>query len=133
MTAITLTPVEGEYKNVYEFDISSEYPSMIIKYNLSFDSINQCECCKDNPLAQFSEEIIDQNTMKEPKYWRCLNKKGVFAELMEYFTEERLRYKKEGQKMEADCLKILINSGYGVLGFKHFQYYNHSVASLVTH
>ena len=34
--------------------------------------------------------------------------------------------------MEADCLKILINSGYGVLGFKHFQYYNHSVASLVT-
>ena len=67
MTAITLTPVEGEYKNVYEFDISSEYPSMIIKYNLSFDSINQCECCKDNIDAQFSEEIIDRNTMKEAK------------------------------------------------------------------
>ena len=130
--AITLTPVEGEYKNVYEFDTSSEYPSMIIKYNLSFNSINQCKCCKDNIDAQFSEEIIDRNTMKEEKYRRCLNKQGIFAELMEYFTKERLRYKKEGQKMEADCLKILINSGYGVLGFKHFQYYNHSVASLVT-
>ena len=130
--AITLTPAEGEYRNVYEFDISSEYPSMIIRYNLSFDSVNQCECCKDNIDAQFLEKVIDRNTMKEETYWRCLNKQGVFAELMEYFTKERLRYKKEGKKIEADCLKILINSGYGVLGFKHFQYYNHSVASLVT-
>lgn len=92
--AITLTPAEGEYRNVYEFDISSEYPSMIIRYNLSFDSVNQCECCKDNIDAQFLEKVIDRNTMKEETYWRCLNKQGVFAELMEYFTKERLRYKK---------------------------------------
>ena len=130
--AITLPPTEGEYRNVSEYDISSGYPTYIIRYNLSFDSINQCECCKDNIDAQFSEEVIDRDTMKEEKYWRCLCKQGVFAELMEYFTKERLRYKKEGQKMEADCLKILINSGYGVLGSKHFQYYNHSVPSLVT-
>ena len=43
------------------------------------------------------------------------------------FKEERLRQKKLGNRVKRLALKILINSGYGVFGFK---YYDARVAEL---
>ena len=50
---------------------------------------------------------------------------------MEYFTSERLRQQKIGNETQSQGLKILINSGYGVFGYRFFKYYNRDVAILV--
>jgi DNA polymerase elongation subunit (family B) len=124
-------PIKGQYKNVAVVDVSSLYPSMVILKNLSFDSVNKCRCCFDLPECQVPEEIIDRKTMTEPKYWIC-KKKGVFTQAMEHFTYERLRHKKAGHKLESDCLKIVINSGYGLHASKYFPYHDLNTAALIT-
>ena len=64
-------------------------------------------------------------------YWICRKVKGVFTELMESFTSERLRQQKTGNETQSQGLKILINAGYGVFGYRFFKYYNRDVAILV--
>ena len=98
---------------------------MIINHNISFDTIF-CNCCKGDPLARVPKEVID---VKD--YWICRKQQGVFTERMNYFTKERLRQKKLGNDMGSQVLKILINAGYGVFGYKHFKYFDIDVAMLV--
>ncbi|MGC2684463.1 MAG: hypothetical protein WA323_21605 [Candidatus Nitrosopolaris sp.] len=50
---------------------------------------------------------------------------------MRYFTQERLRQKDLGNDVGSQGLKILINAGYGVFGYKHFKYFDLDVAILV--
>ncbi len=56
-----------DFKNnriVYIFDVKSLYPTMMIIYNISFDTVN-CSCCKDNPEARVPKEIMDLIIKKE--------------------------------------------------------------------
>ena len=98
---------------------------MVTNYNISFDTVF-CDCCKDDPLAHVSKEIID---VKD--YWICKKQQGVFTERMLYFTQERLKQKKLGNEIESQGLKILINAGYGVFGYEYFKYFNKDVAILI--
>jgi DNA polymerase elongation subunit (family B) len=98
---------------------------MIINYNISFDTVN-CSCCKDDLSACVPKEV---SSVKD--YWICRKVKGIFTELMENFTSERLRQQKIGNETQSQGLKILINSGYGVFGYRFFKYYNRDVAILV--
>ena len=120
-----IEPTRGEHRNVIVLDVASLYPTVIINHNISFDTIF-CHCCKGDPLARVPKEVID---VKD--YWICIKQQGVFTERMNYFTKERLRQKKLGNDMGSQGLKILINAGYGVFGYKHFKYFDIDVAMLV--
>jgi DNA polymerase, archaea type len=121
-----IEPIRGEHKNVYVFDVASLYPAMVINHNISFDTVN-CACCQNAPSSQVSKDVT---TVKN--YWICTKRQGIFAERMMYFTQERLKHKKLGNDIESQGLKILINAGYGVFGYKYFKYYDPRVAELVT-
>jgi DNA polymerase, archaea type len=133
--AIVLQPVRGLHYDVYLFDVTSLYPTMIIKYNLSPETVN-CYCCKNRPEAriQFSPEILkDLNHLsKEGYYWICQRRRGLFAKKLEELTKQRIHYKKTCQEVESQAIKTIINSGYGVFGHQHFKYYDPRVAELVT-
>ncbi|MGA9155048.1 MAG: DNA polymerase domain-containing protein, partial [Candidatus Nitrosopolaris sp.] len=120
-----IEPTRGEHRNVIVLDVASLYPTVIINYNISFDTIF-CDCCKDDPLARVPKEVIDTKD-----YWICRKRQGVFTERMKYFTQERLRQKDLGNDIGSQGLKILINAGYGVFGYKHFKYFDLDVAILV--
>lgn len=120
-----IEPMRGEHKNVTVLDVASLYPTMIINYNISFDTIF-CDCCKDDPSARVPKEVIDAKD-----YWICRKRQGVFTERMRYFTQERLRQKDLGNDVGSQGLKILINAGYGVFGYEHFKYFDLDVAILV--
>jgi DNA polymerase, archaea type len=120
-----IEPIRGEHKNVFVLDVASLYPTMIINYNISFDTVN-CSCCKDDLSARVPKYIISVRD-----YWICRKAKGVFTELMGHFTSERLRQQKIGNETQSQGLKILINSGYGVFGYRFFKHYNRDVAILV--
>jgi DNA polymerase I len=120
-----IEPTRGEHRNVIVLDVASLYPTVIINHNISFDTIF-CHCCKGGPLAMVPKEVID---VKD--YWTCRKQQGVFTERMNYFTKEQLRQKKLGNDIGSQGLKILINAGYGVFGYKHFKYFDIDVAMLV--
>jgi DNA polymerase elongation subunit (family B) len=134
--AIVLDPERGLHSDVYLFDVTSLYPTMITKYNLSPETVN-CSCCKNNPKARelFTPDISkDCNYIpaKEECYWICQRRKGLFAKRLQELTEERIKYKSSGLKVESQAIKAIINSGYGVFGHPYFKYYDPRVAELVT-
>jgi len=133
---VVLEPVRGLYSNVHLFDVTSLYPTMIIKYNLSPETVN-CSCCKNDPKAK---EMLIPEILKDccyiPKnggcYWVCQRKKGLFAKILQELTEQRIKYKNTGLEVESQAIKVIINSGYGVFGHPYFKYNDPRVAELVT-
>ena len=132
--AIVLEPVRGLHPDVYLFDVTSLYPTMIIKYNLSPETVN-CSCCKNNPKAKelYTTELLkDCKHIPKQGYWICQRRTGVFAKILQELTEERIKYKDSGLEVESQAIKAIINSGYGVFGHPYFKYYDPRVAELVT-
>lgn len=71
--ASVLEPVRGLHPDVYLFDVTSLYPTMIIKNNLSPETIN-CSCCKNNPKAKelcTPELLQDYKHIPKRGYWIC--------------------------------------------------------------
>jgi hypothetical protein len=134
--ATVLSPQRGLHYDVYVFDVTSLYPTIIINHNISPETIN-CYCCRNNIKAR---EIFDQDYIKDcqfvpPKdngYWICQRKKGLFSKILQDLTEQRIKYKKEGREIESLAIKAIINSGYGVFGHPHFKYYDPKVAEIIT-
>lgn len=137
-----IAPIVGDYKSqpVYVLDVKSLYPTMMINNNISFETVN-CECCKNNPDAKISKEIMDlinkdlpkDHKRKEP-YWICkdTNYKGIIPRLLIRYREERFRQQElENQSMQL-ALKNLINGVYGLFGSKFFEFSDYRVAELTT-
>ena len=125
---------------VYVFDVKSLYPTMIIIYNISFETIN-CSCCKDNPEARVPKEIIDliinngekvQEQIKRKEYWICVKYRGIIPRLLEQYRNERFRQKELGNDSMQLGLKILINGCYGLFGTEFFEFTDYRVAELTT-
>jgi DNA polymerase elongation subunit (family B) len=141
-----LDSIKGYYhhKNkqiVYIFDIRSLYPTMMINYNISFETVN-CFCCKDNPGARVPKEIMNliltSNKVKDlqykekKEYWICVKYRGIIPRLLEQYREERFRQKKLGNNAMQLGLKILINGCYGLFGSEFFEFADYRVAELTT-
>ena len=134
-----IEPKKGYYqKLVYVLDVKSLYPTMIINYNISFDTIN-CECCKDDSNAKVSTEIMDiindglmQEEKREQTYWICKKKIGIIPNLLTIFRDERFRQQELGNNSMQLALKNLINGIYGLFGTDFFEFADYRVAELTT-
>ena len=137
-------PRVGFHINAASYDVSSMYPTMIVRHNISTDTVN-CSCCKDDPNVRVPNEVMKfindyvmdkENKAKkqEPRpwhYWIC-QKRGQLSEVMLNLMERKKQYKKSGQKLKEKATKILMNSGYGCFGNAHFEYRDVRVAELIT-
>ena len=133
--AIVPEASRGIHRDVSVFDVTSLYPTIIIKYNLSPETIN-CSCCKDDSKVNWhiTSDISDecQYASNDGGYWICQRKKGLFAKILDTLTKERIKYKQNGLEIESQAIKAVINSGYGVFDHPFFKYYDPRVAELVT-
>jgi DNA polymerase, archaea type len=131
-----LSPKQGLHYDVHVFDVTSLYPTIIINYNISPETIN-CSCCKSNIKTR---SVFDRNYLKDcryiPKnnngYWICQQRKGLFSKILQDLTDVRIKYKKEGKEIESFAIKSIINSGYGVFGYPNFKYYDPKIAEIIT-
>jgi DNA polymerase elongation subunit (family B) len=139
---LVLDPKKGYYKDeklVYVFDVRSLYPTMIIIYNISFDTVN-CSCCKNDPGARVPKEIMNLINDKGEKeqhrgqkeYWICKRYRGMIPKLLEQYRNERFRQKELGNNAMQLGLKILINGCYGLFNSKFFEFADYRVAELTT-
>lgn len=118
---LILEPQIGLHEKVAEFDFVSLYPNIMLKRNISAETV-LCECCFDNP----------QFTVPDMNYHIC-NKKGLIPESLEVVLDKRSRYKNLKNKTSDPVLKniydkrqsslkwILVTS-FGYLGFSNAKF-----------
>jgi len=120
-----IDPIPGLYKQVEVLDVQSLYPTIIILYNLSHETVC-CECCQDDPKAVVPPEILDKG------YWICRKQTGILVQYIDAMKKERVKQKEAGNTAQAEGLKILLNGAYGLYGSAFFKYSDRRVAELVT-
>ncbi|MGC9079481.1 MAG: DNA-directed DNA polymerase, partial [Nanopusillaceae archaeon] len=136
--ALVFEPKAGLYKNIAVYDFRSLYPSIIIRYNISPDTL-KCEHdeCKN-------EKIMIETSLGKEEVWFCKKKKGFISEILENIFEERAEIKKKMKNLDKDseeykildskqlALKYIINSAYGYLGFPNSRWYCLQCAAAIT-
>ena len=160
--AYVMAPVPGLYKWIYDLDLTSLYPSIIMTANISpetkvavIKNWNQ-ECLLNKTPQQV--EFTDGSYAHDVKQWLIDNnysvasngavyrndQRGFLPTILEKWFDERVIYKDKRDTFEVgtedykfyDAMqltqKVLLNSFYGVLGLKTFRFYDLDNAGAIT-
>ncbi len=118
------------HKNICVMDMKSLYPSIMIGFNVSYETLLPT---KEEGCINLDDEYFFKRTpgiipsIVKP----ILEKRKEVTKQMKGMDKESLEYKSMWQTQYA--LKVIANSFYGVLGFRMFRLYNNKVASAVTY
>jgi DNA polymerase I len=134
--AIVIDPPQGLFFNVVVLDFASLYPSIIKKWNLSYETVDPDRCEKVSNVIDEKGRVIHQV---------CQDKPGITSEIVGLLRDFRVRiYKKKSKDKNFDeslrswydvvqrAMKVYINAAYGVFGAETFPLYVPSVAESVT-
>ena len=160
--AYVMPPRPGLYKWIYDLDLTSLYPSIIMSLNISPETKvaviykwNQDKLLNSEPQ---SVKLIDGTEIADVKKWLQDNKytvasngavyrtdiKGFLPKILEKWFDERVEFKTERDNHEVgsekykffDAMqltqKVLLNSFYGVLGLKTFRFHDLDNAGAIT-
>jgi len=160
--AYVMPPVPGLYNWIYDLDLTSLYPSIIMSINISPETklgvINNWDetCLLKNETTQV--QFNDGTYVQDIKTWLIDNNytiasngavyrndiRGFLPTILEKWFDERVTYKNKRDEYEVgseeykfyDALqltqKVLLNSFYGVLGLKTFRFYDMDNAGAIT-
>ncbi|HWM51616.1 MAG TPA: DNA polymerase domain-containing protein, partial [Thermoplasmata archaeon] len=78
----TFEPEVGVHEGLYELDFSSLYPSIMVKYNISAETLD-CSCCTTDGLP-----------VPELRYHLCTRRIGIVGRVLKPLIERRRYYKK---------------------------------------
>jgi len=159
--AYVMPPIPGLYKWIYDLDLTSLYPSIIMTANISPET-------KVGVVANWTQEcmltdvptrgVINGQTIFDVKQWLKENnysiasngtvyrndQRGFLPTILEKWFDERVIYKDKRDTFEVgteeykfyDAMqltqKVLLNSFYGVLGLKTFRFYDLDNAGAIT-
>lgn len=152
-------PKPGKYDWVVSFDATSLYPSIIMQYNLSPETMIT-GFTKDIGMSKLVEQEIDLDDLKEKNYCMTSNgycfsreRQGIFPEIVEKLFNDRKQYKKSmldaQQKYEETkdpkykkliskynnfqmARKIQMNSLFGAMANEYFRFYDDRIAEGIT-
>lgn len=131
--AIVVEPKPGVHFNVVVLDFASLYPSVIKKYNLSYETV-RC----------VHPECRNQK-VPETNHWVCKKRRGLTSQIIGFLRDIRVKWFKPMSKNKdlpnevrnwysvvQQALKVFINASYGVFGAEHFPFYCLPVAESTT-
>jgi len=131
--AYVIDPVPGIHYDVVVMDFASLYPSIIKEFNLSYETV----------LCPHKDD--EDNLIKGTPYHICSHKMGIFAYVVGFFRDTRVKYFKPKssdktltQKQRSyyhtiqQALKVFINASYGVFGSQNFPLFCLPVAESTT-
>jgi len=111
----------GLYRNILVFDFKSLYPSIIRTFNL-------------DPLSLLDDAGSGEAFVTAPNGARfSRSRRGILPELVAHLAAEREAAKRAGKSVQANAIKILMNSMYGVLGAGASRLFSPAVANAITH
>ncbi len=116
---LTYTPKLGFHEEVGELDFASMYPSIMVKYNISPETIN-CRCCFDNLVPEIGHHL-------------CKKRKGLIPRFLKPLLDKRTQYKrlmKEAEDPEQkriyderqSALKWGLVTTFGYQGYKNARF-----------
>ncbi|ADB86537.1 DNA polymerase domain-containing protein [Saccharolobus islandicus] len=97
---LILFPQPGCYDNVYQVDFSSMYPSLIVKYNISAETVDACD------------------DIKTELHSICLREKGIIPEALEWLIKRKSELKRI-DKERAEAIKWILVASFGYLGYRN--------------
>ena len=114
-------PKMGIHDWVGEVDFSSMYPSLLVKNNISIETVH-CKCCPDSALR-----------IPELGYNICEKRVGIVPKTLKFVISKRLRYKrlkneaadlklKEVYERRQGALKWILVTCFGYLGYKNAKF-----------
>lgn len=123
----------GVYEDITIMDFSSLYPTMIIKWNICFSTINceHHECQPDQPNSR----IID---IPGGIIWTCTKRIGFMPAVLSFLRNARVHIYKPRAKTDkfyekiSYFFKIFMNAGYGALANYGFPFAHDYAAQAVT-
>ncbi|MHA1869035.1 MAG: DNA polymerase domain-containing protein [Candidatus Heimdallarchaeaceae archaeon] len=130
--ALVLEPKKGLYENVMVFDLKSLYPSIIINFNMSPETLDE-----NGEIKIEIEELNKSVRFRD-------NKVGIYPEILKDLIRKRDEMKKKRDEFEIGCeewksydykqtaFKYLTNAFYGVLGNENFRLFTPDIANAVT-
>jgi DNA polymerase elongation subunit (family B) len=120
------TPKKGIYENIVLFDFRSLYPSIIVTFNISPETL---DC---------SHSHCQKNRPPEGDHNFCTDREGFLPSILKELIGKRAATKKqmnglEGQELSdmknrQQAMKILTNSFYGYLGYASSRWYSRMCA-----
>ena len=148
-------PEIGDYNWVLSFDATSLYPSIIMQYNMSPETL-----MAEQPIDTSVDQLLDRKTKIDTDLAVAANgvkfsrdKQGVFPEITQKFFDDRQKYKKLMKEAEREyektkdpklkakiakynnfqmARKIQLNSLYGALANQYFRYYDDRIGEGIT-
>ncbi|MEM4374232.1 MAG: DNA polymerase domain-containing protein [Nitrososphaerota archaeon] len=106
-----LDHIPGVYWNVAELDFQSLYPMLMLKHNISGETVN-CRCCNGVDIPELGYHIC--------RRWNGIVPRAIEIPLRKRLSYKRL-YKETGLKIykqRADALKWILVTSFGYLGFR---------------
>jgi len=121
-------PALGIHEKISVLDFRSLYPSLIVSFNISPETLN-CECCKE-----------DGHRVPGLNYWFCKKREGFVPSVLKEIVQKRAELKKKLKTIPKDsfehkvldnrqyALKIIANATYGYFGFPASKWYSKECA-----
>lgn len=107
----------GIHEDVYEIDFTSMYPHIMMKYNISPETV-LCECCQYSKLRV---PVLDYNI--------CERRIGLIPKVLEPLVRRRVEYKKRLQKESNEmyvnrknALKWILVTCFGYTGYRNARF-----------
>ncbi len=121
---LVIEPTPGIHFGVSVLDFASLYPSIIKVYNLSYETVN----C--------GHEECRSNKVPDTDHWVCKKRAGIESLSLGSLRDLRVNHYKQLSKdstltkadrdlngVVSQGLKVILNAGYGVMGFETFALY----------
>ena len=118
---LILEPRVGIYENVGEIDFESLFGNIMLKKNISSETIN-CKCCRD------SDTLVP-----ELRYRICNRRRGIVPQSLKLLINKRQQYSKlvkattnksklENLQQRRSALKWILVTSFGYLGFNNAKF-----------
>ncbi|BFH72080.1 DNA polymerase domain-containing protein [Sulfurisphaera javensis] len=111
---LVLFPKLGCFNNVYQVDFKSMYPSLIIKYNISAETIDACD------------------DIKTELHSICLKEKGIVPEALSWLVKRKEDLKKVDEE-RAEAIKWILVASFGYLGYRNSRFGKIEAYEMVTY
>jgi DNA polymerase-2 len=117
---LVYTPIAGLHEHVAELDFSAMYPSIMVRFNLSPETVG-AKCCEGVPVPEIGTPV-------------CTHRQGLVPETLAPLLEKRFRYKalirqlpdddprKEIYRRRYSAHKWLLVTCFGYLGYKNARF-----------
>jgi DNA polymerase-2 len=116
---LTYQPKIGVYEDVAEIDFASMYPTLMVKHNLSPETV-LCECCTNRAVPEANYNI-------------CERRRGLMSIVLEPLVERRRIYRERIKECRDEALRKIFNnrrsaikwmlvSCFGYLGYKNARF-----------